>query len=224
MKPIDTLSIFNKLAPDYWLTDYLSFGWTSYMRKKSIKLLQIQPNETVCDAMCGTANNYKLLFNQKCNIIAIDNAVEMLSIAKRKIKNNNINFILEDFLNNSLPEKSVDKLICTFGLKNLTEEEFQPFIFQIKRILKPNGIFVLSEFYIHNKSFFRTPVLIYIKYIVPFINYLLTHQNPHRYLYIFTKETFNLNLFCKYLTAVNIEYKMHFTGLRQGVILKGKIL
>jgi len=223
MKPVDTLSIFNKLASDYWLTDYLSFGWTHYMRKKSISLLNIQPNEIVCDAMCGTANNYKLLAQKNCLVIAIDNAECMINIAKTENKNNHLQLILEDFLKNNIPDKSIDKLICTFGLKSLREVDFLPFISQINRILKSNGTFVLAEFYIKKEAFFRIPILLYIKFIVPFLNYLCTHKNPHRYLYDFTAETFNLSLFCHYLSKENIEYQIHFTGLQQGIILQGKV-
>ena len=99
---INTIPIFNELANDYWLTDYLSFGFTSYIRRKAIKLLNPQRDEIICDAMCGTGNNFKVLVEKNCRIIAIDNAPKMIDLVMNQKSSNQITIRAENFLENTL--------------------------------------------------------------------------------------------------------------------------
>lgn len=221
---INTISIFNELAADYWLTDYFSFGLTKYIRLKSLLILNPEKGETVCDAMCGTGNNFNALTQKNCTVIAIDNSPKMIDLATRQINDTQINIRTEDFLNNTLENNSIDKLICTFGIKCLHPADYTSFVHQLTRIIKPGGSFVISDIFLKTNLISRLPVLLYIKYVVPAINYLFTHRNPHRYLFSFTSETFDIQLLCRHLKQENVQFHVKSVGLKHGVILYGKIL
>ena len=95
---------------------------------------------------------------------------------------------------------------------------------QLKRIVKSDGTFVLADIFLKNISLTRLPVLLYIKYAVPVINFIFTQRNPHRHLYSFASKSFNLELLCQQLEQENMSISIKSIGLKQGVILYGKNL
>src|SRR5215217_8708021 len=106
-------NIFDELAPDYWLSDYLSFGITNRLRSQALHLLDIKPEQTVCDAMCGTGNNFDQILSRKGKVIGIEYADKMACLAANHPQASKVTILQEDFLQTSLPDHSVDKLICS---------------------------------------------------------------------------------------------------------------
>ncbi len=73
-------------------------------------------------------------------LIASDISNDMLTIAKRELSNDNIQFMVEDAQNLSFPDNSFDLVICQFGMMFLPDKKrgFD----EIYRVLKPGGKFM----------------------------------------------------------------------------------
>jgi SAM-dependent methyltransferase len=61
---------------------------------------------------------------------------------------NNYDPISEDII----PSNSVDVIICVIGLHHIPQEKLDPFITSIRRILKPNGQFILRDHNVINSD------------------------------------------------------------------------
>ncbi len=155
LSQIDVRSkIFNKLAHQFWLADLVSFGFIRYWRKYGYKLLDVKKGMTICDAMCGQGHLWPSLLDSlghKGKVMAVDLSAEMLLEATKR-KSEQVIVLNEDFLQNSIPAQSIDRVICTFGIKTLQEEELSGFMRQLARILKPGGKFVLVELHVPTNS------------------------------------------------------------------------
>ena len=125
-------------------------------------------------------------------------------------------------MHTTIADHSIDKLICTFGLKSLNENEYDLFIQQINRVLKPNGTFVLADILINKKSLSGFIVLLYVRFVLPLVNRIYTGKNPHKYLYHFIKKPFNVEILYHSLQKMNIHYQVVRNEIKQSIIIIGK--
>lgn len=104
-----------------------------------LNYLKHKPNWIV-DLGCGTGLSTKAWSGKCDNIIGIDPNDEMLSIAKQK--SNDISFIKAYSDNTTLPDDSIDIVICSqsFHWMNPTDT-----LAEVNRILKPNGVFATVD-------------------------------------------------------------------------------
>lgn len=219
----DTGNIFDELAPDYWLSDYLSFGITNRLRSIALQQLDIKPGETVCDAMCGTGNNFDQILSRNGKVIGIEYADKMVRLATGHAHASQVTILQENFLQTSLPDHSVDKLICTFGLKSMPVADFPALASQLKRILVPGGSYAFAEIDLCS-SFIKRPALFYIRYLMPLLNRCITSHNPHRYLYQFASRELDTSAITAALlkSALSVDIKRAAFG--QGIIIAGRAI
>jgi ubiquinone/menaquinone biosynthesis C-methylase UbiE len=124
-----------------------------------LKNIKLEPNNTVLDI--GFGNGYllnKLLKqNIKINIYGIEISKDMFTRVMKKYGKNSIKLYLENINKTSFVENTFDK-ICTVNTIYFWNELDKCFA-EIKRILKPNGIFLNV---IYTKEFMDK--LIFTKY------------------------------------------------------------
>ena len=107
--------MFDDISPQYdFLNRFLSFGIDIYWRKKFIKKMPIENEQTILDVACGTGDiGLEILKKHPIQLINIDISSKMLDFAKEKAKKKNyttIDFIKGDAEDIPLNDNSVDGL------------------------------------------------------------------------------------------------------------------
>ena len=121
-------------------------------------------NFTLVDAGCGKGTNLEniILKYPDAKIIGVDNFKPDLDYAKKKFMNK-IVFLHCDCLDMKINSKSVDVVLSNQVIEHITKYEI--YLSEIKRILKSNGLFILSTPNFHNpkntllKLFFQKPIM-----------------------------------------------------------------
>lgn len=110
------------------------------------KHLLVKKQLNILEINCGTGEDAIWLTQNGHQVLATDASQEMISIAKNK--NNSHNAVFQQIpiqeLNQLENENSFDLIFSNFGgLNCLNKDEFNEFLKQSKRLIKPNGNLVL---------------------------------------------------------------------------------
>jgi len=108
---------------------------THYMRKKELDLIRKYVKGLTLDIGCGTGEHLHLIKNGS----GLDISYNMLKEARKK---SNLPLIQGDIEKLPIKGESFDSVICIFTILNLCD--FRAAIKEMKRILKPNGIAIVS--------------------------------------------------------------------------------
>lgn len=93
---------------------------------------------------CGTGKNTEWLLTKGRRIVAIDLSEDMLSIAREKISNENVQFLKVDINDNwSFTDEKFDLIVCSLVLEHI--ENIQRIIKLIAEHLTPTGTFYIGE-------------------------------------------------------------------------------
>ncbi len=92
-----------------------------------------------------------------CNVTCIDINKEMISAMDSilKVKNPDERILNENWLDNSLSDNSFDIVVGDAVLPNVAWVDREKLLMQIKRVLKPDGLFITRAFYVPRKKPFR---------------------------------------------------------------------
>ncbi len=179
--------LFNTISYNYdFLNNLLSLGLHNLWKKKLIKLLQPKNGESWADLCCGTGD-LSFLINKKVfpngNVIGVDNAKEILNIARykaKKIKKNVIRWEEEDIFD--LDEtRRFDGICMSYGLRNLNNVESG--LQKVFSLLKVNGKAGFLDFN-HPKKKSLTFIFqkIYLRLIVVPISSFFNLKNEYTYI------------------------------------------
>lgn len=138
-------TIYKDIAPYYdRLMDGVDYkGWVEYINK-ICTINHIEP-KNILDVGCGTGNPAKYFLENGCFVTGIDGSLEMLKIAKQKLKSYNPLLILSKFQNFSV-KKKFNLVVSLFdSLNNILDEEglLQSFKCAQKSLLN-NGLFIFD--------------------------------------------------------------------------------
>lgn len=144
--PQKICALFNQIAPHYdQNNDIISLFTHRFIKHHVVNTIpELPPDVKILDLCTGTGDIAKLLkrrFNN-AQITGADFSPEMLKIARRKHRG--IDFVHADCLKLPFENESFDLVTMSFGLRNTTD--YNRAMAEIKRILKPNGIFVHLDF------------------------------------------------------------------------------
>ena len=141
---INTKINWNKVAPDYhdnWADkDAGPFKST----KELVKAAEIKPNDLVLDLACGTGTVSKEISCHLGNLgrlVGIDISSTALSIARRTVQYQNVDFVEMDAENIGL-HASFDKIVCQYALMFFPDTN--NVLKSIKRIMKKDGKLVVA--------------------------------------------------------------------------------
>lgn len=142
--------------------------------------LQFVKDKIVLDAGCGVGYGSFLLskYGQAKKVIGIDNSQDAIEYAKDKYKLKNISYLVDDVESlTSLKDKTFDTIIGFEIIEHL--ENQKNFLFQIKRLLKDDGVFLVSSpnkaTYpqghnpFHIKEFYPKEFLQFLKKFFPYV-------------------------------------------------------
>ena len=121
-----------------WLSKYAD-------PSKNILLLGVTPE--IRESLAGL----------NCNVTCIDINKEMISAMDSvlKVKNPLEEILNENWLDNSLPGNSFDIVIGDAVLPNVAWEERETLLLEVKRVLKPDGLFITRAFCVPGEKPFR---------------------------------------------------------------------
>lgn len=129
--------------------------WSNLTESKAasrvIELANIKDGEEVIELACGTGLLFKEFVKRNPNgkNVGIDLSPAMLSKATSLMKTedkSNYELIQGDVLNLNIKDESFDKVINNFMIDLMPEDTFDKILSEFFRILKPDGLAVISVF------------------------------------------------------------------------------
>jgi demethylmenaquinone methyltransferase/2-methoxy-6-polyprenyl-1,4-benzoquinol methylase len=184
----DNNQLFSKIAPRYDLLNHLlSLGIDRGWRRRLVEYAEVKPGEKILDVCVGTGDlAIRFAHADSVGYIAgIDLSEEMLRIAKRKIKGNNIGrkvgLLKGDGLSLPFPNNSFDIVSIGFGLRNLDSR--QRGISEMVRVLKEGGRLLILEFSPPARSLFGKVYSLYLNTIIQTVGGIVSGSaDAYRYL------------------------------------------
>ncbi len=172
--------MFDTISGNYDnLNRVISFGIDIKWRKKVLALVAKTNPDTILDIATGTGDLAILMAQTNANkIIGLDISEGMLEVGKKKISSKNlsntIEMILGDSENMPFEDNYFDAITVAFGVRNF--ETLEKGLKEILRVLKPNGIFVILETSVPDKTPYKQGYNFYSKNILPFIGKLFSND------------------------------------------------
>jgi ubiquinone/menaquinone biosynthesis C-methylase UbiE len=141
---LSTRQRYQRIAPFYDLLD-LPFEYTRY--RKLRPLLFEGMSGTILDAGVGTGRNFRF-YPATANVIGIDISPAMLARAQQRMSRARAPVDLHemDVTHLAFPDSHFDNAVSTFLFCVLPDELQTAGLIEIKRVLKPGGIFRLLEY------------------------------------------------------------------------------
>jgi demethylmenaquinone methyltransferase/2-methoxy-6-polyprenyl-1,4-benzoquinol methylase len=186
-KKVQVEEMFNQISPKYDLLNHLlSANIDKLWRKKAIQLLKPWQPGLILDVATGTAD-FAIAASEINNakLIGIDISEGMLEVGRRKIEKKGLTTRIELVKADSerLPfeNNKFDAAIVGFGVRNF--ENLKTGLAEIKRVLKPGGIFYILEFSKPDKSPYKQIYQFYFTKILPLIGRMVSKDsNAYTYL------------------------------------------
>lgn len=198
--------------------------------------------KTVLDAACGEGYGSNLLAQYAHCVYGIDIDEETIEHAKRQYNTENISFFNASIDSLPFEDNSIDVVISFETIEHVSEELQNKFLFEIKRVLKKDGLLIMStpnkkiysdyrnynnpfhikEFYIEEfrqfleSQFENVELLFQYKEIV----YLLGGEGSKQYKGINQE---SLSEYSKYIVAVCSNDKIESLNLNSIIVDKGNL-
>ena len=103
----------------------------------------IIPGDKVLDLGCGNGRFLQFLADKDIDYIGVDFSEKLIKIAKQNYPK--VKFQVADALNLPFPNNYFDKVYSIAVLHHIPSEEFRiQFLEEVRRILKPDGFFILT--------------------------------------------------------------------------------
>jgi len=114
----------------------------NHIRKAVTDWIIVNQPKNILDIGCGTGKQISLLPNN-INVIGVDNSPAMLKIADKQATGKCIE---ADAVNLPFQDNKFDLIISQFALHEKNMETINSELKEIKRLLKPNGKFLIVDF------------------------------------------------------------------------------
>jgi len=173
--------MFDTISGNYDnLNRVISFGIDITWRKKVLKIVSDKKPKIVLDIATGTGDLAILMTQTNAEkIIGLDISAGMLEVGKKKIEekklSNVIDLVLGDSENIPFDDNYFDAITVGFGVRNF--ENLEKGFGEILRVLKPNGVFVILETSVPDKTPYKQGYKFYTKNILPIIGKLFSKDN-----------------------------------------------
>ncbi|MBZ4041628.1 MULTISPECIES: bifunctional demethylmenaquinone methyltransferase/2-methoxy-6-polyprenyl-1,4-benzoquinol methylase UbiE [Flavobacterium] len=173
--------MFDTISGNYDnLNRVISFGIDVKWRKKVLKIVSDSKPKVILDIATGTGDLAILMAQSKAEkIIGLDISAGMLEVGRKKVEeknlSNRIELVLGDSENMPFEDNYFDAITVSFGVRNF--ENLEKGFAEILRVLKPNGVFVILETSVPDKTPYRQGYRFYTKNILPVIGKLFSKDN-----------------------------------------------
>ena len=147
LNKVQTQKSYQKVV---WFYNFWSWLTESKAAKEVLRLANIKDGQKILEVACGTGVVFEQIVNKNPNGIntGMDLSPAMLEKARKRLQNVKGNFELKegDVLNLQIENNTYDILINNFMVDLMPEETFDKIAEEFYRVLKPNGIVVMSTF------------------------------------------------------------------------------
>ncbi|PIF32596.1 demethylmenaquinone methyltransferase [Flavobacterium sp. 9] len=173
--------MFDNISGNYDnLNRVISFGIDVKWRKKVLKIVSDTKPKIILDIATGTGDLAILMAQTNAEkIIGLDISAGMLEVGKKKVEekklSNVIDLVLGDSENIPFEDNYFDAITVGFGVRNF--ENLEKGFSEILRVLKPNGVFVILETSVPDKTPYKQGYSFYTKNILPIIGKLFSKDN-----------------------------------------------
>lgn len=173
--------MFDNISGNYDnLNRVISFGIDIKWRKKVLKIVSDKKPKVILDIATGTGDLAILMAQTNAEkIIGLDISAGMLEVGKKKIAekglSNSIDMVLGDSEKIPFEDNYFDAITVGFGVRNF--EHLEKGFAEILRVLKPNGVFVILETSVPDKTPYKQGYKFYSKNILPIIGKLFSKDN-----------------------------------------------
>ncbi|WP_343696564.1 bifunctional demethylmenaquinone methyltransferase/2-methoxy-6-polyprenyl-1,4-benzoquinol methylase UbiE [Flavobacterium sp.] len=173
--------MFDNISGNYDnLNRVISFGIDTKWRKKVLKIVSDSKPKVILDIATGTGDLAILMAKTNAEkIIGLDISAGMLEVGKKKVEerklSNVIDLVLGDSENIPFEDNYFDAITVGFGVRNF--ENLEKGFAEILRVLKPNGVFVILETSVPDKTPYKQGYKFYTKNILPVIGKLFSKDN-----------------------------------------------
>ncbi len=179
--------MFNGIAGRYdFLNHFLSAGIDKVWRRKLVRMAEESSPEFILDVATGTGDLAIALARIKpLRITGLDIAVNMLEIAAKKVKNLNldpiINFVPGDSEQLPFEDNSFDLVTVAFGVRNF--EDLDKGLSEMLRVLSPGGKVLILEFSTVTSFPLNYLYKFYSRFVLPILGRLISgHKSAYTYL------------------------------------------
>jgi len=181
-------------------------GETIYMEhlNRYIFAGQFAANKVVLDIACGTGYGSSLLKDKGAGaVIGIDISEQTVEYCRKKFSSGNMSFVVGSASRMPLKDNSIDVVVSFETIEHLNEGDQQLFVMEIQRVLRPDGVLIMSTPNVSrtgHKNAFHIKELSYEEYRKllsdKFGNTVYYYQDNVRANYILSGENVNaLNFF-----------------------------
>ena len=179
--------MFDNISHRYdFLNHVLSLNIDKIWRRKTIKKLRPYQPENILDIATGTGDfAIAALKLGNVKVTGIDISEGMLNVGREKIKakklEDKIQFQKADSENLPFDDGTFDAAIVGFGVRNF--ENLEKGLSEIKRVLKPGGVFFVLEFSKPVSFPFKQIYMFYFMRILPLIGRMVS-KDSRAYTYL----------------------------------------
>lgn len=173
--------MFDNISGNYDnLNRVISFGIDTKWRKKVLKIVSDTKPKIILDIATGTGDLAILMTQTNAEkIIGLDISAGMLEVGKKKVDakglSNVIDLVLGDSEKIPFEDNYFDAITVGFGVRNF--ENLEKGFSEILRVLKPNGVFVILETSVPDKTPYKQGYKFYSKNILPIIGKVFSKDN-----------------------------------------------
>jgi demethylmenaquinone methyltransferase/2-methoxy-6-polyprenyl-1,4-benzoquinol methylase len=173
--------MFDNISGNYDnLNRVISFGIDIKWRKKVLKIVSDKKPKIILDIATGTGDLAILMTQTNAEkIIGLDISAGMLEVGKKKIEEKKLSNVIDLVLGDSekipFEDNYFDAITVGFGVRNF--ENLEKGFAEILRVLKPNGVFVILETSVPDKTPYKQGYKFYSNNILPLIGKLFSKDN-----------------------------------------------
>jgi ubiquinone/menaquinone biosynthesis C-methylase UbiE len=121
----------------------------------------LHPSDRVLDLGCGNGRLLDFLHGKIADYTGLDISQKLLQEARKKYSHGH--FLVGDMLSLPFPDAFFDVVFCIASLHHIPSRDFrEKVILEIKRVLKPQGFFILTVWNLWQLKFLK-----YFPFIVP---------------------------------------------------------
>ena len=151
----------------------------------------VEPGDKVLDLGCGNGRFFEVLKDKRVDYIGVDFSERLIEIAKKRYPQ--VKFQVADALNLPFPNNFFDKVYTISVFHHIPSEEFRlQFLKEVKRVLKKEGLLILTVWKIKTKNNLLSVIKYTILKLIGKLDWGDTFESWNkkiqRYFHIFSKK------------------------------------